>query len=140
VLPIHLMKTLVGAALVMATICCTPALAQEYPFDISKRDPAAMKSWREIIPAVFRRQPWIVNFNGTAGPIDTVTIHSRVFYYGKVCIPHDCGGNFVAFLVARGGGEAFGALASETMGVRHQYFGAPDAEARNQSWLRNTGQ
>jgi hypothetical protein len=109
---------------------CAPVIAQEYPFDIPKRDPAAMRSWRSVVPREFHRLGWIVNFDGTAGPIDTVTLHGHVFYYGSVCIPHNCAGNDVAFLIARGGSEAYGALASDAIGVRHQYFGAPDAEAR----------
>jgi hypothetical protein len=107
-----------------------PASAQEYPFEIPKKDPAAMRSWRAVVPGEFHRMSWITNFDGTASPIDTVTLHNRTFYYGEVCMPHNCAGNVVAFLAAKGGREAYGALASDAIGVRHRYFGAPDAEAR----------
>jgi hypothetical protein len=89
-----------------------------------------MRSWRAVVPPEFRRIAWIANFDGTAGPIDTVTVHSRIFYYSDVCLPHNCAGNLVAFLIAKGGGEAYGGLASGAIGVQHRYFGAPDAEAR----------
>jgi hypothetical protein len=123
-------RWLLASASLSLAAACVPASSQEYPFDIVKRDPAAMRSWLTVVPREFHRQSWIVNFDGVAGPIDTVTLHDRVFYYGEVCIPHDCAGNYVAFLIAKGGGETSGALASETMGVQHRYFGAPDAEAR----------
>jgi hypothetical protein len=106
------------------------ALAEEYPFDIAKNHPAAMKAWRAVVPADLRKQAWIYKFEGTAGPIDTVTMNGQVFLHGSICIPHDCGGNFVAFLIARDGGEAYGELASSTLGVKQRFFGAPDAEAR----------
>jgi hypothetical protein len=127
---LRIYRRLFSVALLSFAGACEAARSQEYPFDIAKRDPAAMRSWRAIIPKELRRQSWIMNFDGVAGPIDTVTLHDRVFYYGEVCIPHDCAGNFVAFLIPKGGGEALGALASEAIGVRHRYFGAPDAEAR----------
>jgi hypothetical protein len=119
---------LAGLALCLAA---APALTQEYPFDVAKHYPSAMRSWQAIVPADFRKQVWIYRLDGTSGDMENVTLHGRVFLYGSVCIPHDCGGNFVAFLVAKDGGEAFGALASNTLGVTHRFFGAPDAEARD---------
>jgi hypothetical protein len=114
----------------LALIVALPALAQDYPFDIVKQRPAAIKSWRSVVPTEYRKRAWIYSLDGTSGPVETVTVHDKVFLFGSVCIPHDCGGNFIAFLIARDGGEAFGELASETLGVKQRYFGAPDAEAR----------
>jgi hypothetical protein len=70
-----------------------------------------MRSWLAVVPGEFHRTPWITNLDGTASPIDTITLHNRVFYYGEVCMPHNCAGNVVAFLAAKGGREAYGALA-----------------------------
>lgn len=107
-----------------------PALPQDYPFDIAKVDPAALSAWRAVVPRQYRHQAWIYSFAGVAGPLQRVTLRHKVFYYGSVCIPHDCGGNFVAFLIAVDGSQASGLLASQTLRVKRLYFGAPDAEAR----------
>ncbi|WP_294534022.1 Ivy family c-type lysozyme inhibitor [uncultured Rhodoblastus sp.] len=104
--------------------------AQNYPYEIAKANPAAMAAWRRIVPADYRKQAWIAALEGTAGPLERVSMRGKVFLYGKTCIPHDCGGNFAAFLIAVDGAEASGLLASQTLGVGHRYFGAPDAEAR----------
>jgi hypothetical protein len=106
------------------------ALAEDYPSGIAKSDPSAIKAWRAIVPVQFRKQGWIYSFDGVENPIQNVTLHGKPFLAGNVCIPHDCGGNFVAFLVAKDGGEAFGELASEELRVKQRYFGAPDAEER----------
>jgi hypothetical protein len=117
-----------AAILVMAGI--SAVRAQNYPFEIAKADPAAMAAWRRIVPEDYRKQAWIASLEGTAGPLERVSMRGKVFLYGKTCIPHDCGGNFAAFLIAVDGAEASGLLASQTLGVGHRYFGAPDAEAR----------
>jgi len=106
------------------------ARAQNYPFEIAKADPAAMAAWRRIVPEDYRKQAWIASLDGTAGPLERVSMRGKIFLYGKTCIPHDCGGNFAAFLIAVDGAEASGLLASQTLGVGHRYFGTPDAEAR----------
>ena len=106
------------------------ARAQNYPFEIAKADPAAMAAWRRIVPEDYRKQAWIASLDGTAGPLERVSMRGKIFLYGKTCIPHDCGGNFAAFLIAVDGTEASGLLASQTLGVGRRYFGAPDAEAR----------
>ncbi|MCI4680044.1 inhibitor of vertebrate lysozyme family protein [Rhodoblastus acidophilus] len=106
------------------------ARAQTYPPEIAKAAPAALAAWRAITPRAYRREPWIARLDGVSTPLERVTMHGKPFYYGAVCIPHDCGGNFVSFLIALDGSDAYGLLASQTLGVRHRWFGAPDAEAR----------
>jgi hypothetical protein len=63
-------------------------------------------------------------------PFDVAKKYPASFLYGSVCKPHDCAGNSVAFLLAKGGGEAFGELSSNTLGAKNRYFGTPDAEVR----------
>jgi hypothetical protein len=106
------------------------ALAQEYPSGIAKSDPVAIRAWRAIVPPEFRKQGWIYSLQGTETPIQNTSLHGKPSLSGSLCIPHDCGGNFVAFLIANDGSEAYGELASETLRVKQRYFGAPDAEAR----------
>lgn len=116
--------------LLFAVMPLGSALAQNYPSDIAKSEPSAFAAWRAITPSEYRRLTWIAKLSGVETPLERVVVHGKGFYYGSVCIPHDCGGNFVAFLVATDGSEAFGLLASRSLGVRHRWFGAPDAEAR----------
>ena len=118
------------AAVLVALTGISAVRAQDYPFEIAKSDPAAMAAWRRVAPEDYRKQAWIASLDGTAGPLERVTMRGKVFLYGKTCIPHDCGGNFTAFLIAVDGSEASGLLASQTLGVGHRFFGAPDAEAR----------
>jgi Inhibitor of vertebrate lysozyme (Ivy) len=117
-------------ALLAAGICApTLAGAQEYAFDLPGKHPAAFAAWKKIVPARYRKIDWIGGLDGTATPIDPATLQGRPFYLGELCKPHDCGGNEVAFLIAIDGSAAYGMLKSETLGVKQQLFGAPDAEA-----------
>ena len=118
------------SGLALSLSLASPALAQQYPSGIAKSDPAAMRAWRAIVPAQFRKYEWIYSFGGVETPIQDVTLHGKPFLSGNVCIPHDCGGNFVALLLAKDGSEAYGELASDTLRVKQRYFGTPDAEAR----------
>ena len=108
----------------------TPALAEEYSFDLRKNHPVALAAWVKQVPSTYRTSDWVYRLDGTTSPMEEVTMQGRVFYYGSVCKPHDCGGNNVVFLIADDGSAAYGLLASETLGVKARIFGAPDAEAR----------
>ena len=111
-------RNVAAVGLIVSLISAWPALAEEYPFDVAKKYPARLRAWQTLVPSDFRREPWIFRLDGAAGPMDTVSVHGRVFLYGSVCKPHDCAGNFVAFLLAKDGGEAFGELSSDTLGAR----------------------
>jgi Inhibitor of vertebrate lysozyme (Ivy) len=122
-----------NACLTLLLLAATPlisARAQDYPPDIATATPAAFAAWRAITPIEYRNKAWIGQLNGVSTPMERVKLRGKPFYYGSVCIPHDCGGNFVAFLIAVDGAEASGLLASQSLGVRHRWFGAPDSEAR----------
>jgi hypothetical protein len=114
----------------LAIGCAGAALARDYASDLMKTNPAAERSWRAIVPAEFRSRTWIYRLSGVETPVEALNLHGRPFFAGNVCIPHDCGGNFVAFLIAADGREAFGELDSEALGVKHRYFGAPDEAAK----------
>jgi hypothetical protein len=106
------------------------ARAQNYPPDIATATPAAFAAWRTVTPIEYRNKAWIGQLNGVSTPMERIKLRGKPFYYGSVCIPHDCGGNFVAFLIAVDGAEASGLLSSQSLDVRHRWFGAPDSEAR----------
>ena len=104
--------------------------AQDYPFEMAKKNPAAMRAWQAITPKTYKNEAWINKLDGTASQMDQVTVHNKLFFRGSACKPHDCGGNSVAFLIAKDGSEAYGQLNSENLSVSGYYFGAPDAETR----------
>lgn len=117
-------------ACLLASAQNSPSRAQSYPSDIARSNSLAFAAWRGIVPPEYSQQPWIASLAGTGSPIDRLTLNQKIFYYGKACIPHDCPGNFAAFLIATDGSEAFGLLVSRTLGVGRRYFGAPNGEAR----------
>jgi hypothetical protein len=107
------------------------ASAQTYPFDIARSNSLAFGAWQRIVPGEYRTLSWIAALDGTGGPIERVTIREKQFYAGKVCLPRDCGGNYVAFLIASDGSAASGLINSRALGVGHRFFGSPDHEARH---------
>ena len=115
----------------LSLVAAAPARGDElYAFDLTKKNPRAMRTWHGIVPAALKSKGWIYNFNGTSGLVETVTLHGRPFFFGSVCISHDCGGNTVAFLVAQDATEAFGAVGSDDLRIKLRYFGAPDPESQ----------
>jgi Inhibitor of vertebrate lysozyme (Ivy) len=118
------------ACLTAGMFCQTVAFAEDYAFDLKKKNPGALAAWMKIVPTSYRKSDSIDRLDGTTTPMDQVTMQGKVFYYGSVCQPHDCAGNNVAFLIAEDGSAAYGMLSSNNFGVKARIFGAPDAEAR----------
>lgn len=98
------------AAAAAIGLCAAAAQAQEptYPYDLARKNPAAFAAWRKAVPAPYRRVEWIARLAGTATPMTTTMIDGKPAYAGSVCKPHDCGGNFVAFLIAGDGSSVSG--------------------------------
>src|SRR5271169_7259630 len=80
-------RNVAAAGFIVSLISAWPTLAEEYPFDVAKKCPASMRAWQSLVPSDFRREPWIFRLDGAAGPLDTVSVHGRVFLYGSVCKP-----------------------------------------------------
>jgi hypothetical protein len=89
-----------------------------------------LKRWSSIVPQRYADYRWIKYLDGTTAPVDRVIIAGRSFVLGSVCWPHNCGGNFVAFLVAVDGSEAYGMLRSAELNVADEIFGSPDENKR----------
>lgn len=103
---------------------------QDYIFAIVKARPAILKSWAWIVPQKYASHRWIKVLEGTSGPVERVVIAAKPFVLGSVCWPHNCGGNFVAFLIAADGSEAYGLLRSADLAADDEAFGNPDAAKR----------
>jgi hypothetical protein len=121
---------LAPAAAVAACALAFDAWAQSYPSDIARSNSLAYGAWRRIVPGEYGGAAWIVSLDGTGRMLDRLTLRGKQFYAGKVCFPRDCGGNYVAFLIAADGSEASGLIDSRALGVGHRFFGSPDAVAR----------
>jgi hypothetical protein len=113
-----------------AVCAAASAAAQDYPYDLARKNPKALKAWQAIAPSEYKREAWISGLNGTSPPMESVSFGGKPAIAGNVCKPHDCGGNFVVFVIARDGSVAVGALSSETLRVKRRYFGPVDPEAR----------
>ena len=112
--------------LLAALAAAPPALAADiYPFDLPKKHPAAAAAWRKIVPKPYAHVGWVAKFAGVGTPMDAVTLDGKAFLAGNICKPHDCGGNFVAILVAVDGSRAYGMLRSEALKAVDAPFGAP---------------
>jgi hypothetical protein len=114
-----------GAILLMPLISVR---AQEYIFDIAKRNRRILSAWEWIVPSTYSRHEWIKHLNGTTFPVDRLVVGGKAFYLGAVCKPHDCADNNVVFLLSVDGSEAYGMLRSSALNVKDAFFGFPDGD------------
>ncbi|CAN5119352.1 hypothetical protein BH10CYA1_BH10CYA1_34990 [soil metagenome] len=89
--------------------------AEKYPFEIKKANRGALHAYQKIVPATYMAMPWIYTLEGTSPPMSITKFEGKDFYYGSVCMPHNCGGNNVVFLIAKDGSSAHGLLRSEDL-------------------------
>jgi hypothetical protein len=115
------------------------AQAQDYPFDLAKKSPAAFAAWRKAVPAPYRRIAWIAQLAGTAGPMTATMIDGKPAYSGSACKPHDCGDNVVAFLIARDGSSVSGMTRATAVRPARLSWGAQSPERMRmlEALLRN---
>ena len=89
--------------------------AEDYPFQIKKANRAALRAYQKIVPATYMAMPWIYTLEGTSPPMSITKFKGKEFYYGSVCMPHNCGGNNLVFLIAKDASSAYGLLCSESL-------------------------
>ena len=105
--------------------------AEDYPFQIKKANRAALRAYQKIVPATYMAMPWIYTLEGTSPPMSIIKFKGKDFYYGSVCMPHNCGGNNVVFLIAKDASSAYGLLCSENLTKGKEVeFGAHDDAAK----------
>ncbi|MBS1956085.1 MAG: hypothetical protein JST89_18015 [Cyanobacteria bacterium SZAS-4] len=112
--------------------CSGSAVAAEnYPFEIKKANRAALRTYQKIVPATYMAMPWIYTLEGTSPPMSITKFKGKDFYYGSVCMPHNCGGNTVIFLIAKDASSAYGLLCSDSLTKGKEVeFGAHDDAAK----------
>ena len=75
--------------------------------------------------------PWIYTLEGTSPPMSITKFKGKDFYYGSVCMPHNCGGNNVVFLIAKDASTAYGLLRSDDLTKGKEVeFGVHDNAAK----------
>jgi Inhibitor of vertebrate lysozyme (Ivy) len=105
------------------------ALAQDTMWELPKRFPALLSTWRTVVPAKLRETKWIGSLDGTGGSTFISMIKGRPFFIGTVCMPHRCGDNQVTYLISVNSPEAYGMIVSEYLNLG-QFWGSPDTEAK----------
>ena len=111
--------------------CCAFDLSQEekqYIFYLSKRYPQLLPSWRRIVPDRYKHYRWIYDLDGTAGLTKLIILHGKPFFVGYVCMPHNCYGNNVVYLLSIDGTESYGTLQSDYLSANNMLFGSPRAD------------
>ncbi len=120
-----------GAISVLCASIGSALAAESYPFEIKKANRAALRAYQKIVPATYMAMPWIYTLEGTSPPMSITKFKGKDFYYGSVCMPHNCGGNNVAFLIAKDASSAYGLLCSENLTKGKEVeFGAHDDAAK----------
>ncbi|HEY9679921.1 MAG TPA: Ivy family c-type lysozyme inhibitor [Drouetiella sp.] len=111
------MKSFAVLGLISMFTAASPAVfaAENYPFEIKKANRPALRAYQKIVPPKYMAMPWIYTLEGTSPPMSVTKFNGKDYYYGSVCMPHNCGGNDVVFLIAKDGSSAFGLLRSEDL-------------------------
>lgn len=123
------------AALGLISICGAlggPAIAAEdYPFQIKKANRAALRAYQKIVPGTYMAMPWIYTLEGTSPPMSITKFGGKDCYYGSVCMPHNCGGNTLVFLIAKDASNAHALLCSDDLTKgKEMEFGAHNDAAK----------
>jgi predicted aspartyl protease len=125
----------ISGALLILTLALLPISAesqdstlQGYIFAILQRNPSILHAWERIVPSRYANERWVKELELTAGPVQQIIIKQKPFYLGFGCKPHSCsvdGGNYLVFLLAVDGSEAYGMLTSRSLNAINLFFGSP---------------
>ena len=99
-----------------------------YIFDILERNPSILHAWERIVPSRYANERWVKELELSAGPVHQIIINQKPFYVDFGCKPHWCsvdGGNYLVFLLAVDGSEAYGMLTSQSLNAINLFFGNP---------------
>jgi predicted aspartyl protease len=121
----------IGLLITTNSNCSAFDLSQEekqYIFYLSKKYPQLIPSWRHIVPDRYKHYKWIYDLDGTTGLTKLIILHSKPFFVGYVCMPHNCYGNNVVYLLSIDGSESYGTLQSVYLSASNTLFGSPRAD------------
>lgn len=105
-----------------------PSVSDVYAFELPKKYPAEMSSFRAIIPVSIKSIDWIYSLSGPTAPLQRLLVGNKFYHGGTVCKPHDCGDNRLSFLIAEDGSHATALLRSQDLtGRQFQAYGQPNS-------------
>ncbi len=120
-----------GLTCMLGASASSALAAENYPFEIKKANRAALLAYQKIVPGTYMAMPWIYTLEGTSPPMSITKFKGKDFYYGSVCMPHNCGGNSMIFLIAKDASSAYGLLCSESLTKGKEVeFGVHDDAAK----------
>jgi len=133
-MPVKLTNLITGSIVMMTMLLAsgTPGqAAEEYPADLSKKQPAAFHAFQKIVLPVYAKAKWVYQLFGTASPYKIIDFEGKKFVFGEVCKPHDCADNNLKFLSAVDGSAAFALLKStELTRGKDVILGKPNEAAK----------
>ena len=93
--------------------------------DVPKKYPAAMATFRALIPKNLQGEDWLYNLNGVGEQLLEKDIGPYHYLAGWGCKPKFCAQNIVGFLVTPDGKRAVVELSISTMGQKNILLGKP---------------
>src|ERR1700753_1319777 len=92
--------------------------------DVPKKYPAAMSSFRAILPKNMMGESWLYNLDGVGEQLLEKDIGPYQSLAGWGCKPHECAQNIVGFLVTPDGKRAIAEISIAAHG-HNEYLGKP---------------
>jgi hypothetical protein len=117
--------------ILVLTLALPPASAvaqtDRYLSDMPRDYPSVYDAWTRHLPYAAKMPTWIAQFQGVSTPLRNLTIGTRNFKFGTICVPHDCAGNMMGVAFAPGSNWiiAMATLSSKTGPHTTMTFGDP---------------
>lgn len=113
---------LTGASLLLIV---TTASAEQYLPEIISKDP-----YKNAYAEMLSFPSWVSKAQGTATPVENVSVGGKTFIVGHMCKPHDCANNQLSVVFSEHGQKSWGLLATRSADGKtfiKQLLGNPDS-------------
>lgn len=126
---------LAGASLLLIA---SAASAEQYLPEIISKDP-----YKNAYAKMLSFPSWVSKAQGTATPVERVSVGGKTFIVGHMCKPHDCANNQLSVVFSEHGHKSWGLLATRSADgetFTKQLLGDPDSSVKellNKSFSEN---
>ena len=106
-------------------LIATGASAEQYLPEIASKAPYK-KAYAEMLSF----PSWVSKAQGTASPVERVSVEGKSFTVGHMCKPHDCADNQLSVVFNADGTKSWGLLATRSAdgeAFNKQLLGNPDS-------------
>ena len=106
-------------------LIATGASAEQYLPEIASKAPYK-KAYAEMLSF----PGWVSKAQGTASPVERVSVEGKNFTVGHMCKPHDCADNQLSVVFSADGTKSWGLLATRSVdgkAFNKQLLGNPDS-------------